>query len=188
MKLGKITDAAYNQMPQVRNSDLGKILKSWAHFKSESLNDDLDESKALLFGRAFHAFILEETVFWENFAILPEGLDRRTKEGKATYEALSTSGKTLISNNDWNTINSMKNALLAHIMARLRDGYTKEDCILVIDKKTKEWLGTSFEKFLRVSTLFAGKFDDYLNQKYSPNSNVEKMANYDFSKYVKGEI
>jgi len=44
-------------------------------------------------------------------------LDRRTKEGKATYEALSTSGKTLISNNDWNTINSMKNALLAHPMA-----------------------------------------------------------------------
>jgi len=116
--------------------------------------------------------------------------DKETVEKDSKKDELAITAREILEHLNKATNSNFKASQknLAHIMARLRDGYTKEDCILVIDKKTKEWLGTSFEKFLRVSTLFAGKFDDYLNQKYSPNSNVEKMANYDFSKYVKGEI
>jgi uncharacterized phage protein (TIGR02220 family) len=47
-------------------------------------------------------------------------------------------------------------------------GYTVEDAKKVIDIKTEEWWGTSFEKYLRPSTLFGvypvDKFDQYLNQ------------------------
>lgn len=52
-----------------------------------------------------------------------------------------------------------------HINARLKEGYTVDDFKAVIDKKFEEWHGTDMEKFLRPETLFAGKFESYLNQK-----------------------
>lgn len=53
------------------------------------------------------------------------------------------------------------------IKARINDGFTLNDFKIVIDKKTDEWLGTEFEKFLRPETLFSNKFEGYLNQKTS---------------------
>lgn len=52
-----------------------------------------------------------------------------------------------------------------HIRARLKDGYVLEDFCTVIDKKSKEWLGTDMEKFLCPDTLFGTKFEKYLNQR-----------------------
>jgi uncharacterized phage protein (TIGR02220 family) len=54
---------------------------------------------------------------------------------------------------------------IKNISARLKDGYTVEDFKKVIDKKSKEWLGTDFEKHLTPDTLFGNKFEIYLNQK-----------------------
>ena len=54
---------------------------------------------------------------------------------------------------------------LKHINARLNDGYKLEDFIVVIDKKSKEWKETEFEKYLCPETLFGSKFEKYLNQK-----------------------
>ena len=50
------------------------------------------------------------------------------------------------------------------INARLKEGYTVEDFKKVIDSKSREWLGTDFEKYLRPSTLFGTKFENYLNE------------------------
>jgi len=53
------------------------------------------------------------------------------------------------------------------IKARLRDGYTVEDCKQVIRTKWEQW-GTDdyMYKFVRISTLFCPKhFDAYLNEK-----------------------
>lgn len=53
-----------------------------------------------------------------------------------------------------------------NINARLKEGYTIDDFKSVIDKKSKEWLGTEMEKYLTPATLFApSKFEKYLNQK-----------------------
>lgn len=49
------------------------------------------------------------------------------------------------------------------IHARIADGFTVEDFQTVIDKKCAEWIGTEWEKFLRPSTLFGTKFEEYLN-------------------------
>ena len=51
------------------------------------------------------------------------------------------------------------------ILARINEGFTKDDFKKVIDNKTKEWLGTDMEKYLRPETLFGTKFEGYLNQK-----------------------
>ena len=50
------------------------------------------------------------------------------------------------------------------INARLKEGYTVEDFKKVIDSKSKEWLNTDFEKYLRPATLFGTKFENYLNE------------------------
>lgn len=50
------------------------------------------------------------------------------------------------------------------INARLKEGYTVEDFKKVIDSKSKEWLNTDFEKYLRPATLFGSKFENYLNE------------------------
>lgn len=50
------------------------------------------------------------------------------------------------------------------INARLKEGYTVEDFKKVVDSKSKEWLNTDFEKYLRPATLFGTKFENYLNE------------------------
>lgn len=52
-----------------------------------------------------------------------------------------------------------------HINARLAEGYKLDDFKIVVDKKCTEWLGGEFEKYLRPSTLFGSKFENYLNGK-----------------------
>lgn len=66
------------------------------------------------------------------------------------------------------------------IKARLREGFTVEDFKNVIKKKHEEWSGTEFEKFLRPSTLFGTKFEEYLNQEVSRKAgSMEKRKEAD---------
>ena len=53
------------------------------------------------------------------------------------------------------------------IKARVGEGFSENDFYAVIDKKSKEWLGTDMEKYLRPETLFGTKFEGYLNQRSS---------------------
>ena len=39
-----------------------------------------------------------------------------------------------------------------------------QDFKTVIDKKYDDWAETEFEKYLRPSTLFGDRFEDYLNE------------------------
>ena len=50
------------------------------------------------------------------------------------------------------------------INARVKEGYAVEDFKKVIDSKSREWLGTDYEKYLRPATLFGAKFENYLNE------------------------
>lgn len=58
------------------------------------------------------------------------------------------------------------------IRARWNEGYRIDDFKKVIDNKSEDWLGTiakdgrEMDQFLRPSTLFGSKFDQYLNEKH----------------------
>lgn len=55
---------------------------------------------------------------------------------------------------------------VAHIKARVNEGFTVEDFKTVIDNKSASWLGNKdMEKYLRPETLFGTKFEGYLNEK-----------------------
>lgn len=62
------------------------------------------------------------------------------------------------------------------INARLREGFTYDDFVSVIDKKYDEWNGTEFEKYLCPETLFGTKFEKYLNQKESYNTKEQNKV------------
>lgn len=50
------------------------------------------------------------------------------------------------------------------IHARLEDGFTKDDCFLVIDKMNEKWANDpKMRDYLRPQTLFSTKFESYLN-------------------------
>lgn len=52
------------------------------------------------------------------------------------------------------------------IKARLNEGFTVDDFKTVIDKKTAVWLNdTKMKNYLRPTTLFGPKFEEYLNEK-----------------------
>ncbi|MEG2412644.1 MAG: conserved phage C-terminal domain-containing protein [Clostridium sp.] len=56
-------------------------------------------------------------------------------------------------------------ATIKLIKARCTEGFTLEDFKVVIDNMVLEWTGTQWEKYLVPTTLFAGKFESYLNAK-----------------------
>ena len=60
---------------------------------------------------------------------------------------------------------SSTKATQQHINARLAEGFQLEDFKRVVDNMWTDWHGTEWEKYLRPSTLFGSKFENYLNRK-----------------------
>lgn len=52
-----------------------------------------------------------------------------------------------------------------HINARLAEGFKVEDFQRVVDNMWTAWHGSKWEQYLRPSTLFGTKFEEYLNRK-----------------------
>ena len=64
------------------------------------------------------------------------------------------------------------------IFILLDSGYTLDDLKSVVDKKWEQWKGTDYQKYVRPSTLFGKKFENYLNEpRTSKTSTIQKLAN-----------
>lgn len=71
------------------------------------------------------------------------------------------------------------------ITARINEGFKGDDFKTVIENKIKDWKNTEHEKYLRPSTLFGGKFEEYKNQKITKSID---QATDDGSEKAKREI
>lgn len=65
------------------------------------------DSASLDFGKMFHAAVLEPETFDDKYMVIPEGLDRRTKEGKALWADILASGKQAVADNKFNDVKKM---------------------------------------------------------------------------------
>lgn len=79
-----------------------------------------------------------------------------------------------------------------YLAARLEDGFSVDDCKIVIDRKTEEWYNTDHAKYLRPITLFCkSKFQGYLNQPkaVAPPTEEDKARAYEesFAKRIEEE-
>jgi exodeoxyribonuclease VIII len=127
------TRSEYDATKAINCSGMKELLKSPAHYKA-SLTAERTESKALKVGSFVHHLALESTPVGEKFAVIPEGIDRRTKEGKVAYEAftLASAGKILITSEEW-----QMGHLVADAAQRARDSigvkFTKTEFMFSVD-------------------------------------------------------
>ena len=64
-----------------------------------------------------------------------------------------------------------------HIKARINEGYGFDDFKKVVDNMCSAWKNTEFENYLRPSTLFGVKFENYLNWKKTGGNNNANTGN-----------
>lgn len=108
----------YELMPGIRRSDLWYIRQTPLHFKYHMEHPE-EPTPALIFGQAAHKYVLEPESFFDEFTVMPK-YDRRTKAGKDAYNAFMDAnfGKTPITDEDLQTMMTMRQALMADGMIR----------------------------------------------------------------------
>lgn len=84
----KMSDSEYFALNCLSSHGLMDCLKSYNHYLSAKENQK--DSKAMSFGRLAHLMALQFEYFQKNVVVAPE-LDRRTKAGKADYDAFLNS-------------------------------------------------------------------------------------------------
>lgn len=106
-----MTEQEYRTAPGVNKSTLWNLKRSPAYYKWR-LDHPQEDTAAFKFGRAVHAAILTPAVFKKDYAVIPEGIDRRTKAGKEEYQAFldASAGKEIISAEDAETIKGIVKA------------------------------------------------------------------------------
>ena len=80
-----------------------------------------EPTRNMVIGTAVHALALEgEEVFLSEFVVVPE-VDKRTKDGKAEWAAFEQAnvGKTLLSRDEFETVQGCVNSLKSHPLASL---------------------------------------------------------------------
>lgn len=118
-----MTDKEYRQHEGISRSALWKLRESpekakyaWEHPEPPT--------PALLFGQAVHKLILEPDTFDDEFAVAPN-IDRRTKDGKAAYNAFceSLGNRQAITLEQYETAVEMRNmAIHAPFVEKLLQG------------------------------------------------------------------
>jgi exodeoxyribonuclease VIII len=103
------SNKAYHENDALSSTKLRALQKSPAHLKAV---DKKKETKALVIGDAFHAFILEPMRFAEEFVVAAEDFNGRTKEGKAWKEAQGD--KSVLTFDEGELLKTMKSAVLAN--------------------------------------------------------------------------
>ena len=69
-----------------------------------------------------------------------------------------------------------------YIRARLNEGFTIDDFKTVVDNQVASWKNTEWEQYLRPSTLFGNKFENYLNAKIKKSAQGEVSSQNQVSK------
>lgn len=118
----KIYHASYG----ISKHGLDLIAKSPASYRYINDNPTDDDNKALIFGGACHAYILEPDIFNEHY-ILSEFQDFRTKAAKEWKAA--NSDKRILTADDFKIIEDMKKAITNHptasILLDLTQGFSE---------------------------------------------------------------
>ncbi len=129
--LGKIVGepiADYHEQPAISHSKLEVFRRRPALYKKRFIDRTVqqEEGAALALGSALHCAVLEPREYEKRFAVRPEGLDRRTKEGKAQWESFlwANEGKSILDAEQSRTVENMVAAIAANTTAAalLADG------------------------------------------------------------------
>ena len=78
-----------------------------------------ETTEAFRLGSAAHCAVLEPNQFWDRYALRPEGIDRRTKDGKIAFAEFESAnvGKTVITQDEAWSVQEMTAAVQHHPLA-----------------------------------------------------------------------
>ena len=99
-----MTETEYSLANGIRRSDLWKLKRSPAHFRYE-MDHPQEPSPAMVLGAAVHAAVLTPDEFKRQYCVAD--FDGRTKEGKAARQAAMEAGKTLLTKEQFDTVNGI---------------------------------------------------------------------------------
>ena len=134
----RISNKEYRDSDGISSTELKKIMKSPIHYRYWKDNSDNEDTPSLLMGRAAHKYVLETYDFYNEFAIAPV-CDRRTKDGKSTYEMFlkESEGKDVITLEQFEQIDAMRNAAYATpFVSKLLTNGEKELSFWGVDEET----------------------------------------------------
>lgn len=148
-----ISNEDYHRGPGVSKSGLDLIVeRSPLHYWDMVLNPDrpkIEPTPQMVMGSAMHKYVLEPLSFDDEFIVAPEGIDRRTKDGKARWAEfqLQAAGKSILEPEQLERVRGMANAVLNHPLARriLENGkaeqsvYWKDPETGVLCKSRPDW-------------------------------------------------
>lgn len=105
----------YHGWPGIGSTALSRLARSPAHYRFGAPA----ESPDLAFGSAVHCRVLEPAAFDDRYCVAPD-VDRRTKAGKADWEAFQAvnAGRGVLSADDWQAVEAVGRAVHAHPAAR----------------------------------------------------------------------
>lgn len=139
-----LSNDEYHNSEGISNSGLGLIDESPASYiwnKNAPVNED--KTKALDMGTALHCILLEPDEFKDRFIIAPT-FNRRTKDGRKEecefIDGCAELGKTIMTAEEGEQLNYMRDSVMAHPNARWlleADGHS-EASIYWTDKATGE--------------------------------------------------
>jgi len=133
-----ISNEKYHSGDGVSKTMLDRFSKSPAHYLYH-MSHKSESTEAMRIGTSAHTLILEPEKFDDEIAVLPDGIDRRTKIGKAAYAEFQevSDGKLIIKADDFDNIQRMRDAVMAHPSAsQLLTGGIAEQSAYWIDEET----------------------------------------------------
>lgn len=108
------TNAEYHANPAISKSRLAKIGICPQYYKW-AMDNPQPKTDELIFGSAFHKWILEKDDFYNEFTVIPK-LNKRTNAGKAEYDRLlseaEAENKEIINEETFEMIKEMESAIL----------------------------------------------------------------------------
>lgn len=130
----------YHAHPSVSASWLKAINRSPLHFWDRYINPnrtDDEPTPAMKLGTLAHCAILEPEEFDKRYIVMPDGIDKRTKEGKQLWADLLATGREPVKRDDWILVANMANAALKYpAMANIMPIAQKELSLFWTDSNT----------------------------------------------------
>lgn len=111
-------NADYHASEAISKSGLDKVAQSPAHYQHYKQTES-ESTDALIFGSAFHDYVLLPELFQTAYTVLPEDINPRTKAGKEQIEAIKASGKTILKAEWLEDIKGMAASIAAHPKASM---------------------------------------------------------------------
>jgi len=103
----------YFRSPGISKSGLDQIAKSPLHYQNW-LNTRTAPTPAMAFGSAVHTMVLEHDDFDERYILMPDGINRRTNAGKEAVAEIEATGKTVLTQYDFDRVRFIADSVWSH--------------------------------------------------------------------------